>query len=220
MEVPFLEKDQIQPIPWGLRLNLTRTLNKHIITGGKIENNGDKLNLVIHLERHSGPFWFSLFIPSICLVLAAEVTLFINETYFEALIVVALTSNLVTYNLYNSVHELLPQVSSLKLIDIWLLHGLVMPMVVFITLVANEMINSKETAKFKSVKVGNSAVRTSGQNDKETAYCNKIRNRIFICKAAIPTISGVFILSFFMICIVNGPKLGDPFSAEIIYNEI
>ena len=220
MEVPLLEKDQIQPIPWGLRLNLTRTLNKHIITGGKIENNGDKLNLVIHLERHSGPFWFSLFIPSICLVLAAEVTLFINETYFEALIVVALTSNLVTYNLYNSVHELLPQVSSLKLIDIWLLHGLVMPMVVFITLAANEMIKSKEAANFKRVKVGNSAVMTSRQNDKETAYCNKIRNRIFICKAAIPTISGVFIFSFFMICIVNGPKSGDPFSAVIVYNEI
>ena len=190
MEVPELENKLIRLVPWGLWLNLTRTLNTHIVTDIKFESKDDKLKLAIHLQRISGPFWFSLFIPSICLVFAAEVTLFINEKYFDALIVVALTSNLVTYNLYSSVHELLPQVSSLKLIDIWLLHGLLMPMVVFITLVANEMINSKESTHSKSEKMG-----------KKKRKYNGMKSCMRIWKAVIPAISGVFIISFFIICL-------------------
>ena len=194
MGVPELENKLIQLVPWGLWLNLTKTLNTHIVTDIKFESNDEKLKLAIHLERISGPFWFSLFIPSICLVCAAEVTLFINEKYFDALIVVALTSNLVTYNLYSSVHELLPQVSSLKLIDIWLLHGLLMPMVVFITLVANEMINSKDSTNSKSKMMGK-------QKRKDASCNNSMKSCMRIWKAVIPAISGVFIISFFMICL-------------------
>ena len=66
-----------------------------------------------------------------CLILAAEITLFIDDIHFEATIMVALTSNLVMYTLYNTIQEQLPPDSNLKLIDAWVLHGLTMPMVVF-----------------------------------------------------------------------------------------
>ena len=136
-------QNQIQLKQWGLSLNLSRTLNKYIVTNCFMETHTNALYLVIQLQRLSEPFWMSLFVPSICLILAAEVALFIDETHFEALIMVSLTSNLVMYTLYNAIQADLPEDSTLKLIDIWLLHGLVMPMVVFIVLAVNELVASK-----------------------------------------------------------------------------
>ena len=41
----------------------------------------------------------------------------------------------------------MPADSSLKLIDLWLLHGILMPMVVFTILAINEIIESKQLKK-------------------------------------------------------------------------
>lgn len=56
-------------------------------------------------------FWFSA-------------TLWIPDKHFEANIMVALTCNLVMYTLYVSVSQGLPVDSTIKLIDIWLMHGI------------------------------------------------------------------------------------------------
>ena len=119
--------------------------------------------LLVNLERLSSPFWMSLFIPSICLILAAEVTLFLDKSHFEAMIMVSLTSNLVMYTLYSSIQEKLPEDSSFKFIDVWLMHGLLMPMVVFLVLVVDELLNSRySTPQFKKKsKVANSFVQAS-----------------------------------------------------------
>ena len=77
---------------------------------------------------------------------------------------VALTSNLVMYTLYHSIQDKLPEDSSIKLIDIWLLHGLLMPMVVFVTLAANELIHPK-AHKFSNIKIANSAVKVPRRID-------------------------------------------------------
>ena len=179
---------------------MSRTLNKYIVTNFSTEVNYESFNLVITLDRLSGPFWLSLFIPSICLILAAEVALFIDHSHFEAMIMVALTSNLVMYTLYSSIQAQLPENSSLKLIDIWLLHGLLMPMIVFVTLAANELINSNAEPKHINTKVANSAVRIPRQIDQELLERNKLKMCMDIWKALIPTISIVFIITYFIIC--------------------
>ena len=48
-------------------------------------------------------------------------TLFIDASHFEATIMVALTSMLVMYTLYQSISATLPQTAYLKMIDYWLL---------------------------------------------------------------------------------------------------
>ena len=177
-------------------------LNRYILTNFSIGMDKDTLTLAIGLTRLSGPFWFSLFIPSICLILAAEVALFIDEAHFEAMIMVSLTSNLVMYTLYSSIQQELPKDSSLKLVDIWMLHGLLMPMVVFITLAANELINTKVTPSVKLTKVANSAIMVSGNNSLNTFYNgNKAKVCMQVCKAIIPAISILFIIAFFIICL-------------------
>ena len=201
MEVSETDRQQIQLIRWGLRLNMSLTLNKYVVENCSAEVKNESFNLVIRLQRLSLPFWFSLFIPSVCLILAAEVALFIDETHFEAMIMVSLTSNLVMYTLYSSIQQELPKDSSLKLIDIWLLHGLLMPMVVFITLATNELLNSKKTPKQLRI-IGGNSVKVSGLKDQDyISEIDKMKTCMSICKFTIPTISTIFMITFFIICL-------------------
>ena len=159
----------------------------------------DRIYLVIKIERISAPFWISLFLPSICLVFAAEITLFIDETHFKATISVALTSNLVMYTLYRTIQEKLPEKSTLKLIDIWLLHGLLMPMVVFMILATKELNKQAitiATPQPKIIKIADSAVSASQQINTEA---NGVRKYLFYCQTVVPAFSVIFIATFFFV---------------------
>ena len=93
-----------------LKLDMARALNNYLVTNIHIKNPSTKsIILAIDMERLPTPFVTSLFVPSICLILAAEITLFIDETHFKATISVALTSNLVMYTLYRGIQEKLPE---------------------------------------------------------------------------------------------------------------
>ena len=56
-------------------------------------------------------------------MMIAGFTLFIDFSHFEVSIMIALTSMLVTYTLYQSISAYLPQTSYMKMIDIWLFGG-------------------------------------------------------------------------------------------------
>ncbi len=73
--------------------------------------------------------------PSLCLIIIAELSLFIDSSHFEANIMVALTTMLVMYTLYQSTSSTLPQTPYLKMIDVWLLAGLIIPFLVFIVMI-------------------------------------------------------------------------------------
>ena len=103
----------------NLTFNRSKQLNNYLVTKCFIENvNSERIHLAIDIERKTGPFWISLFVPSICLIFAAEITLFIDESHFKATISVALTINLVMYTLYRTIQDKLPENALLKLIDI------------------------------------------------------------------------------------------------------
>jgi hypothetical protein len=92
----------------------------------------DYIEIEFTLKRRYSNYIAATYLPSVCLLLAAEITLFIDESHFEATTMVALTSMLVMYTLYQSSAASLPQTSYLKMIDVWLLPGLLLPFVVFL----------------------------------------------------------------------------------------
>ena len=111
--------------------------------------------------------------------------------------------------LYHTIQEELPRDSSFKLIDLWLLHGLVMPMIVFVTLAANELMKTKTTedTKLKKItKVGNHGSATTyikkGGTMKTSQYSRS--TCMLICKTIIPTSSLIFIIGFFFVCWIHG----------------
>ena len=119
---------------------------------------------------------------------------------------VSLTANLVMYTLYSSIQEELPADSSLKLIEIWLLHGLLMPMIVFIILVINKLIKtnnkeeSKETEQSHSLTKTGSWLRTS--SDEEHGVEKKVTFGQ-LCKIVVPLTSVLFMAIFFAIGLLH-----------------
>ena len=77
----------------------------------------------------------NIYIPTLCLIMIAGFTLFIDFSHFEVNIMIALTSMLVTYTLYQSISEYLPSTSYMKMIDIWLFGGLIFPFFIITILV-------------------------------------------------------------------------------------
>ena len=63
---------------------------------------------------------------------------------------VALTAMLVMYTLFQSVALTLPTTAYLKLLDYWLIFGLIMPFFVFSTLIYNELLTQRK----KQVTIG------------------------------------------------------------------
>ena len=95
------------------------------------KNNNSRIEVEFELQRMYMYHLVNTYMPTVCLVAIAEITLFIDETHFESNIIVALTSMLVMYTLYQSVSVTLPQTAYLKLLDYWLIFCLIMPFVIF-----------------------------------------------------------------------------------------
>ena len=143
--------------------------------------------------------------------MAAEITLFIDESHFKASITVAMTANVVMYTLYNAIQEEFPKHSHLKLIDIWLLHGLLIPLIVFIILAANELINVNNPNSANQTNSGVVPMKNSDRSKitdvepviksglKEDADKKKSRTFIQICRWIVPTISLTFMTVFIII---------------------
>ena len=86
----------------------------------------------------------NIYIPTLCLILITGFTLFIDFSHFEVSIMIALTSMLVTYTLYQSISLYLPNTSYMKMIDIWLFGGLIFPFFIITILVIMDFLVTNE----------------------------------------------------------------------------
>ena len=86
----------------------------------------------------------NIYIPTLCLILITGFTLFIDFSHFEVSIMIALTSMLVTYTLYQSISLYLPNTSYMKMIDIWLFGGLIFPFFIISILVIMDSLVMRE----------------------------------------------------------------------------
>ena len=105
----------------------------------------NEIIIYIKLRRKLSYHIFNTYVPSFCLAMIAGFTLFIDESHFEATIMVALTAMLVIYTLHQSISANLPQTSYIKMIDIWLFTGLITPFVIITILVIMDYLIIRET---------------------------------------------------------------------------
>ena len=128
-----------------------------------IRKGSDYLLVEITLKRITSYHVLSTFGPTLTLLIIAIVTRFIEESHFEATIMLAITSMLVMYTLYQSASAALPKTAYLKMIDIWLIFGLVVPFIIFLVLILVEMLNDGENEN----KDGEDSINTEieGQTD-------------------------------------------------------
>ena len=109
----------------------------------------NEITVNIKLQRKLSGHIFNIYIPTLCLVLIAWFTLFIDYSHFEATIMVALTTMLVIYTLHQSISATLPATAYLKMIDVWLFGGLIVPFIIIWILIILDYLVMKETNKVK-----------------------------------------------------------------------
>ena len=90
----------------------------------------NRIDVNIRLQCKLSSHIFNTYIPTLCLVTITGFTLFIDTSHFEATIMVALTTMLVMYTLHQSITVHLPMTAYLKMIDIWLFGGLIVPFII------------------------------------------------------------------------------------------
>ena len=140
----------------------------------------------IKLQRKLAGHIFNIYIPTLCLVIIAGFTLFIDYSHFDATIMVALTTMLVIYTLHQSISATLPSTAYLKMIDIWLFGGLIVPFIIIGILTILDYLVMRET---------NAVIEL--QNEDE----NKWNSRCFIktMRILLPLTAGFLMGSYWII---------------------
>ena len=95
----------------------------------------DGLEVMMTLQRRFNHHLATTFVPTFCLMLVCQSTLYFNEEHFKTTSGVSVTTMLVMYTLYQAVSHKLPPTSYIKMIDVWLIFGLILPFCVFFLLV-------------------------------------------------------------------------------------
>ena len=96
VEVPIALKGKIALVPGKVQYFRDEELQEYTVTSVTVDSHqSHRIRLKISLKRHTTLYWLETFIPTMFLIGAAQLTLFISETHFEATVMVALTSALV-----------------------------------------------------------------------------------------------------------------------------
>ena len=173
-------------------------------------NNQSVIRFDILLQRMFFYHLAATYLPTICLLIIAEITLFIDESHFDTTVMVSLTSMLVMYTLYQSISGTLPQTSYLKMIDVWLLFGLMLPFVIFLFQVLNQLLmQTLDLADSNNVKLLSSSYphpETIKQLEKKYKCVRMVKKGSMIC---IPLITVAFILIYWLIALLHYNLLFD-----------
>ena len=125
---------------------LSKTLPQFAFNIGTItaNENGTFIRGTIQLKRI--PFYHILctYLPTVCILIMAIITLYIDESHFDATIMVALTAMLVLYTLFQRVSSNMPPTAYVKFLDVWLIFCLIMPFLIFIVEVSWELFKEIE----------------------------------------------------------------------------
>ena len=171
-----------------------KNLDQFVVTSVKLDanDNSSLIQCIIHMKRVSLYFIATTFMPTICIMFIALITLFIDQSHFEANIMVALTAMLVMYTLFQSIAVNLPTTAYLKLLDYWLIFGLIMPFFVFTAEVINQLVIERDSR---------SQVRNNrGMYDEE--YCDT--KFMMWARCILPLISIGYLLGYIiLVFIVN-----------------
>ena len=166
---------------------------------------GSTIEVYLKLRRIFTYHLGTTFLPTLCLIFIAELTPFIDEKHFEATIMVALTSMLVMYTLYQSVSNSLPATAYLKMVDVWLLFGLIVPFFTILILIGVDACPGSPASvgvQPKSFFVNTtSSIKELKNKTKAKSYWS--RNILTMCKFFLPIGTLIFFIIFWTVALIH-----------------
>ena len=129
VEIPTLLKPYIDVVPQGTGNLGFNELDQFIITKTEIAvtKNNSLIQCKVFMKRLPWHHITATYIPVACVMFMALITLYIDQSHFDAIIMVSLTCMLVMYTLFQSIADTMPTTSYLKLLHYWLIIGMILP---------------------------------------------------------------------------------------------
>ena len=151
LEIPAFYANYMDIYPIMTGNNGTSKLEQFWVTNIELKSYNNQTIIKCEIDLRRIP-WFHItttYAPTSCILIMALFTLFIDQSHFEATIMVALTAMLVMYTLFQSISTTMPQTAYLKLLDYWMFYGLILPFIVFMILIVWEISYQNEISKVK-----------------------------------------------------------------------
>ena len=132
MMVEDLNSETVQLIPGHIMMKSETELTTYVIQDWELNyiNKSGKnggIRLEIRLKRQIMNELLTTYLPSILLILITYATTFFKPFYFEAALTVNLTTMLVMTTIFISVMGKLPSTAYVKMVDVWLIIGQLIP---------------------------------------------------------------------------------------------
>ena len=138
-----LDLDTVVLLPHQLsmreRVDLTLyTITEWSLVHRNVSDNKEGVKMTITLQRKLMNELMTTYLPSVLLMLITWATTFFKPYFFEAALSVNLTTMLVMTTIFISVMQMLPATAYVKMIDVWLIFGQLVPFAEVVLLTAME----------------------------------------------------------------------------------
>ena len=143
VEIPVFFQDYIDIYPQNTNNLGVSKLNQFRITKTEIHSskNHSLVQCKIFLLRIPWYHVATTYMPIVLVLFLALITLWIDQSHFDAIIMVSLTCMLVMYTLFQSIAANMPTTAYLKLLDYFVIFAMIMPFVVFCILTTWELLD-------------------------------------------------------------------------------
>ena len=143
MTVKQLERWTLSLQPDSLSVLAETELTQYLMTTWRLglkdeQRQEDGVIMEVLFKRRLMNEILTTYLPSTLLILITYSTTFYHDFYFEAAVTVNLTTMLVMTTIFISVMAKLPSTSYIKLVDVWLIVGQLIPFVQVVLLTAME----------------------------------------------------------------------------------
>ena len=84
-----------------------------------------------------------------------QISVYFAREHFKTAVPLVITALLVMYTLQGNIIAKLPVTAYIKLIDVWMLYGLIMPFIILLLVVLIEHLPENHQVKFSNLTIGN-----------------------------------------------------------------
>lgn len=136
LQTPKHVKDLVRLRTGELSYQGPKDLIQFTVLDWSITEVEEGVEVSVRFRRRIQHHLLSTFLPTFCLMLIAQSGLYFRAEHFKTTAAVSVTVMLVLFTLYQAVSTKVTPTAYIKMIDIWLIFGLVLPFIVFFLLVS------------------------------------------------------------------------------------
>jgi hypothetical protein len=168
MTVGALDLKTVRLLSNQLIIKAKTEMTQYSMTKWTLENTQNGVRMIVIFKRMVTSELLTTYMPSLLLILTTYATTFFKPFYFEAAVTVNLTTMLVMTTIFTGLMDKLPPTAYVKMIDIWLIGGQLIPFIEVVLLTIIEQLREGD----------GSGVQTLNHHGQERVVTVRVGNTI------------------------------------------